>query len=352
MSDLCLKINDIEYRGFEDVSIFRSMDSISGSFGVSVANFFHGGTSKKDIKMGHNIIIEIDGQPVINGWIERLPIRYGKLFDRMDIYGRDKTCDLIDCSFDFTPNEWKNQTVGNLIKNLCNPFGISVVIDSSVSTQANTKVESFKANEGETVFEQIAELCREYAIIPLSLSDGKLTLTKATTDKYTKDGLIVGVNAVGGFLDQNDENRFSSYKVKGYGIGTDNKLPSDYVSCYGSFADNVITRTRPLVMFAETMTNIKQCQNKAKFEARRRAGFSRRQEITVPRWTQSDGKIWDINKLTNVSDDYTGYDKAMLINSVLFTFSDRGEITTVSVVDKETYNLSDNPINIKSKYDN
>jgi prophage tail gpP-like protein len=351
VSDLVLKINDIEYRRFDDVAITISMDSISGSFGVSVMNFFKGGSSAKDIKMGQSIIVEIDKQPVINGYVERMPVRYGKGFERMDIIGRDVTCDLIDCSFDFTPNEWKNQTVGNLIKNLCTPFGISVVIDSSVIAQANTVVESFKATEGETVFEQIAELCRDHAIIPLSLADGKLTLTKATTDKYTTDGLIQGVNIIGGYLDQSNDNRFSSTKVKGYGIGTDNKSVADYVSCMGSFSDSVITRTRPTVIFAETLTNTKQCQNKAKFEARRRAGFSRIEDINVSGWTQSDGKIWDINKLVNVDDYYTGYKQAMLINNVRFIFNERGEITTLSVVDKDTYNLSDNSINIKSKYD-
>jgi prophage tail gpP-like protein len=328
------------------------MNSIAGSFMVSIMNFFRGGTTTKDIKMGQNVTIEIDGQPVIIGWIERMPIRFGKDYDRMEILGRDKTCDLIDCSFDFMPNEWKRQTVYNIIQNLCKPFSIDVVLDSSVSSQGNLQVESFKANEGETVFEQIAELCRENAIMPLCLNDGKLTLTKATTNKYTIDALMTRVNIKAGYLDQNDENRYSSYKVKGYGIGTDDKSPTDYISCYGNFSDTLIKRTKPIVIFSDTSTTISQCQNRAKWEARVRAGLSRKVIYDIQGWTQSDGKMWDINKLVKIDDQFTGYKTTMLISDVNYLYSeDIGEITQLTLVDKDTYNLSDNAINIKSKYD-
>jgi len=352
MSRLVLKINNYEYSGFEDISIFKSMNTISGQYGLSIMNFFKGGTMIKDIKMDYAVKLEIDGTPVINGWIDKMPIRYGKDYDRMDIFGRDKTCDLIDCSFDFTPNEWKKQTVYNLIKNLCKPFSIDVTLDSSVTTQGNIQVESFKANEGETVFEQIAELCRDYAIIPLCLNDGKVTLTKATTDKFTVDGITTSINAKSGYLDQSNVNRYSTYKVKGYGIGNDNKTLADYISCSGSFSDSTISRVRPLVIFADTATNTGQCINRAKWEARLRAGLSRRQEYEVQGWTQSSGQLWEINKLVKVDDSFTGYKATMLISDINYIYSaGTGEISRITVVDKDTYNLSNNAINIKSKYD-
>jgi prophage tail gpP-like protein len=315
-------------------------------------NFFKGGTTSKDIKMDHAVKIEIDGHQIIDGWIDRMPIKYGKDYDRMEIYGRDKTCDLIDCSFDFTPNEWKKQTVYNLIKNLCNPFGIGVTLDSSVTTQGNIQVESFKATEGETVFEQIAEICRDHAILPLCFNDGKVTLTKATTDKFTVDGILTGINAKSGYLDQSNVNRYSSYKVKGYGIGNDNKTLADYISCSGSFSDTTISRVRPLVIFSDTATNNKQCSNRAKWEARLRAGLSRRQEYEIQGWCQSNGALWEINKLVNVNDNFTGYKTTMLISDIQYVYSEAtGEVTRITVVNKDTYNLSDNAINIKSNYD-
>jgi prophage tail gpP-like protein len=352
MSNLVFKSNKVSYSGFEEVEIFRDMNSISGSFALSISNYFKGGTSLSEIKIGDPCTVEIEGQKVLDGYIDKIPVKYGRDYSWLDIVGRDKTCDLLDCSFDTTPNEWKKQTVGNIIKNLCNPFSISVTIDASVSSEANTKLDTYKANEGQTVYESIAELCRDNAIMPLNIGDGKLTLTKATTSKYMSDGIATGINIDSGFMEQSNENRFSSYKIKGQGIGNDDKAITDFSECYGSFSDPLISRARTYVGFAELPTNIGGCQKKAKWEARVRAGISRAIEYQIPRWVQSNNKVWEINSLMKVKDDIFGIDTTMLIMSIRYLYSrDEGEFTRLVLVNKDTYNLSDNQINIKTKFD-
>jgi len=353
MSELILKINNISYSGFESVHIHRSMSKITGGFAVSINNFFRGGTSSTEIKMGQQVIIEIDGQQVLDGWIDRLPIRYGADFDRMEIYGRDITCDLVDCEHDSVPNEWKSQTVSNIIKNLCNPFSISVTVDSTVTDEAATVIDTFKANEGVPVYELISELCRDNAILPLCTGDGTLTLTKATATEYADDQIVLGTNAVAGYLDQNNEDRYSTYKVKGHGIGNDNKGLTDFVSCEGSFSDNIISRPRPLVIFSDTPTNAGQCVKRAKWEARIRAGFSRSIEYSIPGWVQSTGNVWEINKLVRVNDPYAGIKDEMLIASIDFSYDedDGADETKILVVDKNTFSILGDAIDIRTGFD-
>jgi prophage tail gpP-like protein len=352
VSKLKIKINNVAYSGFEEVDIYKSMLMGAGAFSVSVSNFYKGGNSLSDIKIEDDAIVEIEDQKVLTGIVDKMPIKWGKTYSWMDLVGRDKTCDLVDCSFAFTPNEWKNQSVETIIKNLCNPFSISVITDSIVSAQVSVKIDTYKACEGESVFDSISELCRDYAMMPVIYGDGKLTLTKATATRRTTDGIIVGKNVDACATEQGNENRYSDYMVKGQGIGSDNKVLDAYISCYGTFSDSIINRTRPLTLFMDLPTTTGGCQKRAKWEARIRAGLSRAIEYQVPKWVQTNNKIWEINSLTTVQDKILGIDKTMLILSIRYMYSkDTGEISKITVVDKDTFNLSDNDINIKSGFD-
>ncbi len=352
MSKLVLKINNISYSGFEDVEIYKSMLTGSGGFAVAVSNYYKGGNSLSDIKIGDVCVVEIEGQKVLTGIIDKMPVMYGQSYSWLNIVGRDKTCDLIDCSYNFTPNEWKNQTVGNLIKNICNSFSIGVVIDSSALSEINIKLDTYKVNEGISAYDNIADLCRDYSLMAFPYGDGKLYLTKATTSKYTTDGIITGINIDAAATDQSNEERYKTYIAKGQGISSDNKELSDYISCSGEFEDSIISRVRPFVMFMDLPTTIGGCKKRAKWESRIRAGISRAIEYQIPGWVQSNNKIWEINSLTKVKDKILGKDENMLIMSIRYIFKkDTGEISKITVVHKDTFSLSDNIINIKSGFD-
>lgn len=354
MAELVLKINNVAYSGFESVHIRKSMLDICGGFIVSTDNFFQGGTSNQEIKMGHGVKVEIDGHSIIDGWIDEMPIDFGRNRDHLEISGRDNTCDLVDCVWDESPNEWINQSVKNLIKTFCAKFNITVIIDDSASSEVETKIESFKANEGMPISELIMQLCRDIGILPISKGDGYLTLTKATTADYATDVLIVGGNAEGGRLLQSNINRFSNYEVKGYGIGTDNKALSDFIGCYGDFSDSIISRDRPFVDFAENATTSAICKKRAIWEARIRAGLSRAIIYNVDNWIQTDDKPWQINKLIKVKDDFTGIDDTMIIPAIDYIYDedDGGDICKIMCVDRNTFSSSEDQINIKTRFDN
>lgn len=353
MSDLALKINQVAYRGFESVHISRSVLNICGAFAASCNNFFQGGTSSDEIKMGNGIKIEIDGFEVFNGYIDDMPIKFGKNSDNLSLFGRDNTLDLVDCSWDRTPNEWKNQTVQNLIKTFCAPFGITVITDSSATSEVAEVLETYKINEGVCVSDHIGELCRDIGILAISTGDGNLTLTKEATSIFADDALIVGGNVEGGVLLQSNKDRFSSYSIKGYGVGTDNKALTDFVECFGSFSDPIITRYRPFVSFSENVSTSNLCRKRAVWEARVKAGLSRAVIYNADSWVQSSGKPWAVNQLVKVRDDFTGIDDSMVIASIDFVYDeeDGGDTAKIMVVPRNTFSLSEDEINIKTRFD-
>ena len=345
------KINNKLYDFWDDVHIHRSMGDISGGFSLVGKNYFEQGNIKKFFKLEYECLLEIEGQKVLTGYIESINIKYDKFSSSIEISGRDRTCDLIDCSYIELTNEWKNQSVKDIISNICKPYSVNVVFDGSVAGIVSTKIETYKANEFQTAHELISELCRDFGFLAISKGDGKLTITKATTTEFCKDGIEHGKNVLAGQYLISNENRFSKYIYKGLGIGTDAKQPKDYVSPAGTFSDSIVKRYRPYSTFSEGATDSGLSLKKATWDAGVKAGYSRAVQFDISGWTQSNKKIWDINKLIRVKDATLDIDDTMLISDVDYFYEvKRGWISTLTIVHKDTFSGSPS-MRIKSVYD-
>jgi len=179
MSKIILKVKEKEYSGWESAHVGKSLLQISGSFDFTATGIFGHVPEKWDIKLGDSCTVEIDDQVLITGYIEDMPISYDKETHTIQVAGRDKTGNLVDCSYIETPNVWEKESVFNIISTLCDPFEINVVVNITVTDEVTAEIPKFKADEGETVYEMISRLCRHKAILPVSYGDGYLTLTRA-----------------------------------------------------------------------------------------------------------------------------------------------------------------------------
>ncbi|MCP4147915.1 MAG: hypothetical protein GY757_09200 [bacterium] len=322
------------YNEWSEIHLLKSMNSLTGSFSLST-NY----TKDITVEMEDFAEIEINDILLTSGHIDNMPLSYGREEGTILIEGRNKTGDLVDCPHEGEPNEWKRQTIGNITSALCAPFGIPVSIDPAVADRVKTRLDEFKANEGELVVDLIGRLCRTVGIIPLSYGDGKLTLTAASQNK-ANDSIVLGENALYARKIQSDRDRYSVYTVKGVGRYKEGQDLSAYLSPSATIKDNVIKRHRPLVVFAETSSDRKQCYDRAVWEYAIRAGFSRCLEYTMEGWTQSNGAPWDINQTAYVDDSYLDINKTMLIAAVQFILDENeGLITKLLIVDPNTYEL-------------
>lgn len=338
MSICSLKINNTEYSQWQEIQIVKSMQSASGGFTLTTFNFFPGELQKWDMNIGDECKVLIDSQPVITGYVDGINPSYGPSGRTVTISGRDKVADLIDCDHDQTVNEWKKTSVTNILRSVCSPFGITVSIDSRVTGDANKKIDSFKANEGEKAIDIIHRACAAFDLLVISTGDGKLTVTKAAANDFVRDSIQTNANIITGEYSGNNRDRYSRYKVKGIGVGEDTKQIRDYTQIVGVVSDSVVSRFRPKVLFSEINGDNGKAYDRAAWEKQLSAGLSRAIIYTTPGWTQTNGKIWAINKLVRIKDDTFGIDNNMLIDSVVFNFKkDEGEYTVLKVVDKKTY---------------
>jgi prophage tail gpP-like protein len=349
MNNVSLNISGKRFEGWTGASINKSLFSMTGTFGLTATDIFPGNAEKWGLAMGDSCTVAINNQIIISGYIEDIPISYSMDSHNIQISGRDKTADLIDCSFTETSREWNGQSISKVITDLCSPFDITVEVDDSVTTQANTKIanETFKANEGDVVFDLIFKLCKMKGILPVSYGDGKLFLT-GTGVEVANDILELGKNVKSGNIEQSNKERYQTYIVKGQGKKTDLKTLTDTTHPFGQHTDDVILRNRPLVIFPETSCDTKYCQDRAKWEAINRAGNSRRLEYEVQGWTQSNGEIWPLNSLVNVKDDFLQINSTLLISAINFSINnDTGAITRLTLVHPDTFILPPTTESIK-----
>lgn len=344
MSDIKLKINGKEYTGWQSIQTDSSLDNFTSTFGFSCSDKFPDKPDKWKIKIGDSCEVLIDSHIIVTGFIDEINPAYGENSHSISMLGRDKTGDLVDCSYlqDSTTqiNEWKDLSVENIIKALIKPFGIDLEVDPSVASDVSKIVgDKFKVDEGQTVFNLIDPLLKQYGILGISTGNGKLTLTRAGTIK-TNDSLEFGVNIKSARFIQSNLERFSLYRVYGQGHGNDNKTISDFRACSGENPDTAIKRFRPFVILSEKATTNAICKDRAVWESQNRAGKSRAVEYEVQGHVQSNGEVWPLNGLVPVLDSFFDINITMLIAGITFVVDDSvGTITRLKLVHPNTYNL-------------
>jgi prophage tail gpP-like protein len=243
MNNITLKINGKKYNRWKEVTVNKSLFSITGFFNLGGVDIFPNDFKKWGFKLGDACTVEIDNQTIINGYIEDIPINYDGTNHDIQIGGRDKTADLVDCSFIETNQEWKNLSIAQLTRTLCNPFSIDVAFDSSIPVSELIQTGTdFKYLPGMTVFEMLKPILDTKGILPVSYGDGKLTLTRSGSDK-ANDVLRLGKNIKSGSINQSVKDRFSTYIVRGQSSGDGIfGQPKDYTEPEGIANDSVIGR--------------------------------------------------------------------------------------------------------------
>ena len=355
MPDFTLKINNTIYDTWDQVMVYKSMNSLAGGFGCRTSDFHPGKPSEWGITMNDLCTAQINGIDQVTGYMDRMPLTYGSRGYVLNIAARSKAGDLIDCPIAEAPNEWKAQTIKSIIEAMCGKFdAIKVVVDSSVAAKVNIKIPEFKADEGAEVADMILQLSQTNGIVAMSDGSGNILLTQTTKTNKATDIISIDNTTIEGKLLSSNENRFSKYIAKGLGRGTDEKKMSDYLHCVGEISDSIISRHRPKVILVDGNVDISQCISRARWEARVRAGKSRILQYTLPEWEQSDGKLWDVNMLVDVQDEFLDIDDEMLISDILFVGNadpDEGDYAVATIVDKSTYELSGDAIKINAGFD-
>lgn len=342
-SIMSLEVGGFDYKNWKAISISRSMTDISGSFSFTTSNLFPGDNVQWRITRGSACKVKVNNFVLLTGYVDSVEVSYDADNFNLTFSGRDNTADLVDCSVGVDnvgtlPTELINLSAFQIIQNLCQPFGITVLVeDSNVTTDLQMIIPKFTIDPGAKVFELISEICQQFAVLPISNRIGQLKLVRAGLVPAFSS-LKGGVNVLSAKLSIDDSNRFSTYYIKG--VQQQNTAFTTPTPIKGELADSFIRRYRPMVVnVGKSAVTDEICQTRAAWEARVRAGSSTRLELLLQGWLQENGTPWEINDLVQYEDTYLGIRGEYLISSLNFELSESGELTSLVLVPTDTFTL-------------
>lgn len=347
---IILEVGGDNYTGWREMSVQLTMESLCGGFSASLYDNLEG--PQNNILPGDLVRVLIentltgDQTTVFTGYIEdRSRYRDGGS-TRLTFSGRNKTADLADCSAFVKSNTWTKATIGKIARDLATPYSIEVV-DNSDDRLPYPRV---TIQSGETAFTTIERICRLRGILPITDTEGRLTLTYAldrNTPANTK--LVDGENIKSIEERTSERETFSEYLVKGQGSGGGDPWVDKKSTTVSSKAtDPGVGRFRNTIIMSEGRAESNLITKRAKWEAQVRAGRSLEYTVSVQGWTYetiTGSQIWEPNMMVDLVSEPMRVNTKQLIVAVQFKVDNSGgQTTTLTLRDPVTYQPNPNPV--------
>lgn len=331
MSNLALKVGGKIHSGWTEIRLRKSLEELANSFELVLTSRWGESGDLSPIVAGSSCKITIDEKLVLSGFIDDISPSYNATENSINVAGRSKTGDLIDCSG--TGRQFKNQTLLQIAKTICDPFNIEV--QDEVNSSENFRIATLEA--GETYFEFLSRLATIRALRLQTSAAGKLVIIRTGKD-HVKQPLELGNNILSANGQFSHRDRFNSYAVQGQQPGNDLTWGEAAAHISATATDTRIKRHRPTLIIADNAVTRQDCQQQSEWQ--RNANFGRGLNIvyTVNGWTHPDG-LWEPNTQVSIKDHWLGIDDTWLISSVQFVLDAKGERTELQVMPKEAFDL-------------
>lgn len=348
--EVSLEIAGKKHLGFKTGMLTRSMEQAADTFDVTYSDRWLANSEPFPIEAGDTAKILFDGIPALTGFVDGTEVSYSAKSSDLQARGRSKTGDLIDCSAVFKAGQWRKKTLRSICEDLLAPFNVGLIIDGD----EGPPFKRFAVENGETVFEAVARMCKLRSKIPMSDANGNLVLAQAGLFK-TKTVLRDGVNIKTGRRSDDWRDRFSDYLLRGQVKGDDDTFGRAAAWASSRCVDAHLAerlRFRPLVVLSGGQDGKKDLDRRARLECNRRAGRGERLSYTVSGWQNAEGLFWEPNTMITVKDERLRVNADLLISSVTYRFglSDDGFSTDLVLVRRETFDfLRDYPRRLRGK---
>jgi prophage tail gpP-like protein len=285
---------------------------------------------------GDECTVSIDGENLITGHIDDVQIQYDATTSNIAISGRGAVADLVDSSAVYKSGKWKDALLQTIAANVCDPFGIDVVIDPSAAGAVLTKFPRFSIQEGETVYEVLSRLAQMRGALIVTDDGTQVRFTRAGSTRIITP-IELGANVLGGVRSGNTRDRFHIYTFKSQLVGTDSFFGAVAAQPKFAVTDDGIDRYRPMIVIAEDQGNASDLERRAQWERNTRAGKARRLRHRVQGYHHKSG-LWKPNQMVRVKDHRLRVDDELLIVSVTYEKAEHS-VTTIETTRAEAFDV-------------
>lgn len=331
---LRLIVGGKNYTGWQSTSLQRTIESVAGSFSLSLTDIIRG-SKLPLIKRNDPAKIEIQPTPqakvikLLDGFVDKVTINVDKKV-QFGISGRDRTADIVDSSI-IDRSEFKGLKFEQAVQTIVNPFKIKVVLQTGLDT--GDVLKNIANDPGIKIYELIAKYAQLKQLLCYTLPDGRLIISRVATET-TKAAFIEG-GKEGNILryshTTDGTKMFSEYTVKGSHAVTIQETEAQAAHVEGKAEDKRIPRLRQLLIIPDTAQNKTTAVDRAIWEMQTRRAQGESYSVTIKGW-QPILNVIAFLKLPSLE-----FEGNMLISAYNLKFDKLGKSTIFKFVHPDSF---------------
>lgn len=285
-------------RGWQEVSVSRSMQKAAISFSLTATNPTWSAEAKA-LRHGKEIEIRTSlasgpfqpggGDLLCKGYVDAYSAKYGSESKTIRVSGRSKAADAIDCPpVKHKTGRVEKKTLDQVAKEF-DEFGIEWRTDQKLDP-----IPKVQRRPDEPLFATIEREARRLGMMLAAQPDGSVMITRAGTKRHA-GAIVMGEPPVQEMDVQiNLSAKRSPVVVRGQrATGTGGENLRQQIE----EVDQSVGRHRPLVILLEGDAPEKELKKRGKWERLRAAGFGVNVSAELSTWRDEGGLIWDPGRL-------------------------------------------------------
>ena len=329
-----LKLGGSDFGGWKSVTVERSIQQGTGTFRLSVTERYPDQITAWRIKPDAECRLLMDGHQAIHGFVDSVDRAFDKSSRSVEVRGRDKTADVVDCCA--SPTEFKGLRLDAIASRLLQPYGIGVVV--APGTVLGAAFPRWAVEPGETIWECIERAARQRALLVITNGDGDLVITGPGTSRFPT-ALVEGVNILSATFNVDHSQRFHTYKA----LAQSNDERWDKAESAAHLDDHIIDKSvrkpRTVVFSAEDIADGVTIKQRAIWERNVRRGRGMNVSVTVQGLSDPVGGLWMPNQMIPVWIPSFEVRQDLLIVSTTSTDDENGKITELQLSPRSAWEL-------------
>lgn len=333
--DLTLLVGGAQLSGWDDVRVTLGIERCPNDFDITMTERFPGelAGARTVVNVGDACDVMIGTDLVIRGYVDRFVPSIGPGQHTIQISGRGRCCDLVDCAAEWPGGQISASSALGVAQKLCDPYGIK----ATCLTDPGIPIPTMVLNNGETAFEIIERVCRFSALLAYEGADGNLILSRVGTHKAAS-GFQEGINAENASMTYSADQQFSEYLVV--------RMSMDVLQDAGDAGNVVETVTNPNIKRHRRRVIVAEggdmgadiAKQRAQWECSRRFGRAAQLRLTTDSWRDSVGVLYTPNTLVDIAfPTLKAPQRTWLISEVTYRRGESGTACDLVIMPPEAF---------------
>ena len=329
-----LLVDGQQLRGWQEVSIDRSMESAEIAFNLQATNPSWSAPARR-LRQGKEVEIKTapegkrvrpgGGDLLCHGHIDGYNGDYDERKKTVTIDGKSKAADAVNCHpVKHKTGRIENKTLLDVAKEL------DEVRCGFKTDQQLDKIAKVQRQPRDTIFQTVEREARRVGLMLAGQPDGSINITRAGTKRHA-GALVLGQPPVKKMsVTVKCNQKYSKYVARGQragGTGKDNLRQEE------TETDASVKRNRPLLIIPEGDWTKKELKKRLRWERLRRASFGITIKVVVSAWRDEAGQIWEPGRLMAIVNAEEDVDGDFTLSTANLRQGSEGTLATLTFVE-------------------